>query len=111
MCAALLLLGLDDVIAELRADKAGGLAGVEGHRGLGVGGIETAGRHHGELAALVLGAGVVGVLLREIGEVAAGLKLLEDVLRLGFGGASVCGVGALGHGDQDVAGLAPAQGP
>src|SRR6185312_16604463 len=97
--------GLNDVVAELRADEAGGLAGVERHRGVRVGGIETAGRYHGQRTALILRARIVRVLLRKFCEVAAGLNLLEDVLSFGFSSSVRPGVGAPGHGDQNVAGL------
>ena len=58
-----------------------------------------------ELAARVLAAGIVGVLLGELGQVAAGAELLENVFGLGLGGCVGLGVCALGHLDEDVADL------
>ena len=55
--------------------------------------------------ALRLAAGIVGVLAGEVGKVAAGLDLLEQILGLGFsGGIGLC-VGTGGDGDQDVTNL------
>ena len=76
-----LVLDLDDVPAELRLDRIGNLALVELERDFG----EF--RHHlvlGEVAeiAAVGGAGVLGFLLGERGEVRALLQLGFDVLGL-----------------------------
>src|SRR6185437_12661079 len=101
----LLLFRLDDVIAKLRADDAGGLPGRERHRRLCVGWVKTGGGVHTQLAALVLTAGVVRVLLREVGEVAAGLQLVQHVLRLGFGVGIGLRIRARCNGDEDVAGV------
>ena len=66
-------------------------------------------RHHAaalreaEFAAGVLAAGVVGILLGQLGPVAAGLKLLGDVLGLGLGGRVGLGVGVGAQLDEDVA--------
>ena len=61
--------------------------------------------NHGKFAALVLAAWVVGVLLGEVGEVGAGLELLQDVLCLGLGGVVGLASAPALDGDQDVAGL------
>ena len=82
-CAAgELLLDLDDVEAEGRLDDVAHRARLERERG----GIER--RHHvpareePEVAALAGGSGVLGDVLRELGEVGALLHLGEDVLGL-----------------------------
>ncbi len=67
--SGLLIFDLQDVVAELGLDDAGGLAGREREGGLvelrnSLAGIEPA-----ELSALSLAAGVVGVLGGEVGEV------------------------------------------
>ena len=96
--------GLDDVVAEAGADEAGDLAGLLREGGLVEFRDGDAVLDPAELATLILAAGVVGVLLREIGEVLAVVlaELIEDALRFGFGG----GVGvrsAVGvDGDEDV---------
>ena len=101
----LLLFGLDDVIAELGLDRIGDLAGVQREGCLVEFGNGDAVLEHAELAALLLRAGIVGVLLRERIPVAAGAKLLEHIFGLGLRGCIGLGVRALGHGDEDVANL------
>jgi len=65
-------------------------------------------RHHAallresKLAARVLAAGIVRVLLRQIGPVAAALKLLENTVGLALAAASALGIGTRGHRDEDV---------
>ena len=56
-----------------------------------------------QLAARVLAAGVVGVLLGQVGKVCAALNLLENPFGLGLGRGIGLGVGAGGHLDEDVA--------
>src|SRR5262249_31062733 len=80
----LFLFDLNDVIAVLGANEAGGLSGLERKGSLiefrnGSSVLEEA-----EFAALLLAAGVVGVFLREIGEVSTVVQLVEDALRLGL---------------------------
>src|SRR4051812_29517285 len=74
---------LDDVVTEARLHRRlGELAFVELHHGIGEVLVEG-GRHVPvEVAATLLRAGVLGVLLREVGEAAAFLKLADQVLRL-----------------------------
>ena len=50
-----------------------------------------------QFAARVLAAGVVGVLLGQVGKVCAGLNLLENALGLGLGRGIGLGVGARRH--------------
>ena len=96
------LLHLDDVIAELGLHDLG-VADLLGEDGV----VEL--RHHGaalgkaQFAALVFAAGIVGVLLGQIGKVRAALNLLEDGFGFGLGGGIGLGVGAGGHLDEDVA--------
>jgi ribosomal protein L29 len=65
-------------------------------------------RHHrpvlrkAQFAARVLAARVVGVLLGQVGPVAAGLQLLQNVLSLGLGRRVGLGIRARIHLDQDV---------
>ena len=90
----LLLLGLDDVVAEARADESGNLAGLLSEGGLVEFSDGGAVLDPAQLAALILAAGVVGVFLREVGEVFAVvfMELVEDVLGLGFGSGVGAGV-------------------
>ena len=90
----LLILNLEDVVAELRLDDVRGLAGrqregrlVELRNCLAA--IEPA-----ELSALHLAAGVVGVLGREVGEVTARLDLLQEIFGLGLRCGVRLGIGA-----------------
>ena len=101
----LLLFGLDDVVAEASADESGNLAGLLGEGGLVEFSDGGAVLDPAQLAALILAAGVVGIFLREVGEVFAVVltELVEDVLGFGFG----CGIGAGSSvgidGNKDVA--------
>ena len=87
------LLHLHDVIAELGLHDLG-VADLLGEDGV----VEL--RHHraapgkAQFAALVLAAGVVGVLLGQVGKVGAALNLLEQRLGLGLGRGIGLGVGA-----------------
>ncbi len=97
------LLHLHDVIAELRLHDFD-VADLLGENCV----VEL--RHHhaaagkAQLAAFVLAAGVVGVLLGQIGEVRATLNLLEQTLGFGLGRGVGLGIRARRHLDEDVAG-------
>ena len=96
---------LKNVIAELRLDDVRGLAGREREGGLIELGNGAAAIEEAEFPALRLAARVVGVLRGEIGEVAAGLDLLEQIVRLGLGGGVGLGIGSGGNGDKDMTNL------
>ena len=95
------LLHLHDVIAELALHDLR-IADLLGEDGV----VEL--RHHhaaagkAQFAALFLAAGVVGVLLGQLGEVCAALNLLEQPFGLGLGRGIGLGVGAGRHLDQNV---------
>ncbi len=76
---------LEDVIPELRLDHVRGLTGIQGERRLVELGDGLAAIQPAELAALHLAARVVRVLRGEVGEVAAALDLLQQILSLGLG--------------------------
>src|ERR1700733_11139372 len=103
--SSLLLLGLDDVIAELGLDRIRNLTGIQREGRLVELGNGDAVLQHAEFPALLLRAGIVGVLLGERSPVATGTKLLEHVLGLGLGGCIGAGVSTLGYRDEDVANL------
>ncbi len=94
-------LHLNDVVAVLRLDDlcVADLLGEDGTVKL---------RHHvaalrkAEFAAGVLAAGVVRILLCQIGEVGAALDLLQEPLSLGLRRSIRLGVGAGSDLDQDV---------
>ena len=103
IAARLVVDHLDDVVAELRRDHVADLPGLELEGDL----VER--RHHlplGEViqVAALRGAAVLRVLLRELGEVAAGLRLLQHRVDLGARLLLGRGVGLLVDADQDVAG-------
>ncbi len=100
----LLLFYLDDVVAVLRANEPGGLSRLQREGSLVELGDGRAVLEEAELAALLLAAGIVGVLLRQLGEVAAVVELIENVLGLGLGGGVSLGVVAVDL-DEDVADL------
>jgi hypothetical protein len=101
----LLLFGLDDVIAEAGADEIGNLARLLAKGGLVEFSDGGAVLDPAQFAALILAAGIVGIFLREVGEVLAVVltKLVEDVLRFGFGGGVSAGAAVGIDGDEDVA--------
>ena len=86
--ASVLLLDLDQVVAEGGLDGVGGLTYGGGECCLLELGNHLAPGEGAELAALRLAAWVVGVGGGERGEVAAGLDLLQQVFGLGPGGGS-----------------------
>ena len=92
---------LDDVEAELRFHQVADLPGLHRERGV----LEL--RHHAaaaeviEVAALGLGAFVLGVLLRQGREIAAGLHLREDAFGFLANRGFVLAIGL----EQDVARL------
>src|SRR5208282_294378 len=57
-----------------------------------------------QVAAVVLAAGIVGVLAGEFGEIAALLELGQDRIGFGFGVGLFFIAGVFDHADQDVAG-------
>src|SRR5690349_12795514 len=80
----LLWQALDDVEAELGFDDVADLAGLEGEESLLEGEGEQAAALSADVAAAI-GGGVFGVLARELGEVGAGLELLQELVGEGFG--------------------------
>src|SRR5260221_7185260 len=75
--ARLVVDDLDDVIPELGGDDAADLSGLQLERDLVEFRNHLAFREGAQIAAL-RGAAVLRVLLRELGEVGAGLRLLQD---------------------------------
>ena len=98
----LLIFDLQDVVAELRLDHVGGLAGREREGGL----VELRNGLAADRASRVRRPGSCCRGRRstcgEVGEVAAGLDLLQQVFGLGLGGGFGLSVGAGGNGDQDM---------
>ncbi len=99
----LMILDLDDVVAELGLD----------HRHLA--GLHPEGRigkrlHHlglpeiAKLTSTVFRPGVIGELLGEFGEVTPGLDLFQEIFGLGLGGGLLRGRGVRRHRDQNVTG-------
>ena len=95
----------DDVVAEGGLDEVGDLAGLESEDRVVELGHHASRSEAAEVAAVLGGALVLGGLLREGGEVAPGLHLVEEplreLLRLGVR-VSLAGVARL-HLDEDVA--------
>src|SRR6185437_1966661 len=100
LVGGLFILNLQDVVAELRLDDARGLSGSQRERRLVELGNGLTAVQPSEFAALVLAAGVVGVLLGQLGEVAASLDLLQQIVGLGLGCRVCLGIGPLGNGDE-----------
>ncbi len=78
----LLVVHVQDDESIARIDHpAGSTLGQRLRRRLNLGSWETAGFHPAERAT-ILGAGIFGILLGQIGKVGAALKLIQDVFRL-----------------------------
>ena len=98
----LLLLNLQNVIAELRLDQIRGLPRSEREGNLVELGNGAAAVEPSKLAALRLAARVVGVLAGKIGEVCAALDLLQEIVGLGFSGRVGLRIGPCRNSDQNV---------
>src|SRR5258705_7608636 len=94
--AGLDLIQTDDVIAELRLHRALDLAHRHAEERIRKGRDKAAALGPPQIPAVVRGAWVLGVLLRQLAKVLARLRLCQDLLRLRKG----CGVVLAG--DQNV---------
>jgi len=90
------------VVAELRLDHAADLAGLQGEGGLLELAHHAALREEPQVAALGLGAGVVGVLLGELGEVLSRFGLGLEILGLLLGRFLLLRRGVGLDADEDV---------
>ena len=100
----LLLFDLDDVIAVLRLTRPEVWPGCSEKAAWSNSGTVAPCLRKPSSPPCVLAAGIVGVCLRQLGEVAAMVELIENALRLGLGSGVGLGVVAVDL-DEDVADL------